>query len=240
MLTALLACAGTPLAPARVAPPVGDAPGVRLEASGEAGGSFVWERSAARLTDAQQAALAALRRIEGHAACPEDVQEYTLTRTGPGGVEEAVRANALNAACGPGLPLVDVASLEPLLDTLACVATGAAPAQLAGAPTVRPDDGCRHGFFSYRDGPAKWVRLEPAAGREHVLALRGCEGKATELALFDGAGTTPLASARGDGTSQAACAQLALRLDGPGPYALRVTSRAVTTGGHVLLEVTSR
>ncbi|WP_147443602.1 hypothetical protein [Corallococcus sicarius] len=210
---------------------------VTLQSFGYGGGSFTWEAPGEALTDEQSDALAGLKLIPGNTSCPQDIPEYSLVTVDAAGQERQVGTNAFNAGCGQQVVL-DYESLKPLLATLECVGTGEASTQLSAAPTVQAGDGCQHGFFSYRGEPSRWVKVDPTSvGGPHTFELLHCEGKTTGLELFDEAGAVLLAQGQGDGSSASACAKLTHPLAAGQRYALRVTSQAVSVGGHVNLVI---
>ena len=196
---------------------------VTLQSFGYWGGSFTWEAPGEALTDEQADALAGLKLIPGNTDCWQDLQEYALVTVDAAGQEREVVTNEHNSGCGEQV-LLDYESLKPLLATLQCVGTGQASEQLSAAPTVQAGGGCQHGFFSYRDEPARWVKVAPASvSGPHTFELLHCEGKTTGLELFDEAGAVLLAQAHGDGSSATACAKLTHPLAAGQRYALRVT-----------------
>jgi hypothetical protein len=136
--------------------------------------------------------------------------------------------------------MLDIETLKPLLASLNCVGTGEASTEFARAETIHADDGCRHGFSSYQNESPRWLKVVPSRpGRLHSFKVSHCAGKATGLELFDESGTVLLAKSSAEGTSNAECATLTHQLDAERGYTLRVTSQAVSVGGHVLLEVRS-
>ncbi|RKH57734.1 hypothetical protein [Corallococcus llansteffanensis] len=210
---------------------------VTLRSFGYWGGSFTWVAPGEALTREQVDALAGLELIPGNADCWEDIQEYELVMVDAAGQERRVVTNERNAGCGTQ-EMLDYETLKPLLATLQCVGTEQASAQLSGARTVQAGDGCQHGFFSYRDEPPRWVKVAPASeGGPHTFELLHCEGKTTGLELFDEAGAVLLAQSHADGSSASACAKLTHPLEAGQRYSLRVTSQAVSMGGHVNLVV---
>lgn len=209
----------------------------KLETFGYWGDSFEWEASREGMSREQLEALQGLRLIAGTSPCVADVQEVSLTVTDAKGRNSTFRGNEENAPCGHEERMMDYASLKPLLSALECVGTGKATTTLSGAKSIRADSGCRHGLFSSAGQPPVWLKVTPSeAGRMHTFEVSHCEGKMTSLELFNEEGTTLLASNGGDGSPGAPCAKLELMLETDRPYALRVTSQAVSTGGHVLLE----
>ncbi|RKG92881.1 hypothetical protein D7V97_40505 [Corallococcus sp. CA053C] len=210
---------------------------VTLQSFGFWGGSFTWVSPGAALTDEQVDALDGLKLIPGNTDCLEDIQEYALVTVDAAGQEQRVVTNDQNAGCGEQV-LLDYETLKPLLATLQCVGTGQASEQLSAAPTVQAGGGCQHGFFSYQGEPPRWVKVAPASvSGPHTFELLYCEGKTTGLELFDEAGAVLLAQAQADGSSASACAKLTHPLVAGQRYALRVTSQAVSMGGHVSLVI---
>ncbi|MBF5046008.1 hypothetical protein FGE12_26585 [Aggregicoccus sp. 17bor-14] len=212
----------------------GDYQRVTLEAFGYWGGSFEWSAPREALTPAQRDALSHATVVKGMEDCTQDLLEYTLSVVDAAGVEQAQHGNEHDATCGRREGVVSYASLQPLLAELHCVGTGQARTSLAEAQTVQAGDGCRHGLFSSSDQPPSWLKVQPAGTGLHTFTLASCAGKVTALELFDASGTTRLAEVRSEGPD---CPTLTHPLDAGTLYALRVTSQAVTVGGHVLLEV---
>lgn len=210
---------------------------ITLESFVYEGGSFIWAASRQSLTREQGEALAKLKRVEGTEGCVEDGPEYTLVIEDAVGQEKKAFAREGNKSCGRQEERVDIKTLRPLLSLLPCIGTGGASPQLDRAKTVHADDGCRHGFFSYRDEPARWLKVEPSRVGRHTFRVSQCIGKATGLELFDTSATVLLAQSRAEGASDSDCATLTHPLEDGHVYALRVTSRAVSVGGHVYLEI---
>lgn len=211
---------------------------VSLTSFGYWGGSFEWMAPREALTQEQREALSGLRPLQSGKDCVQDIQEFSLTLVGADGQERRLVANELDAACNDAQAQVAMESLRPLLATLSCVGTGQAREELSSAQLVQAGDGCRHGFFAFKDEPPRWVKVLPASsGGVHAFQLSYCGGKSTRLELFDGSGTQLLASSSADGAAGSACPSLLHPLDPEAIYALRVTSQAVTTGGHVVVEV---
>jgi hypothetical protein len=207
---------------------------VTLKTFGYWGGSFEWSSTREALTPAQRDALSHVTVVKGKEGCPQDIVQYTLSVVDAASVEQEHIGNEHDAACDGRGEVLSYESLKPLLAELRCVGTGQAHDSLAEAQTVQAGDGCRHGLFSYRDEPPHWLKVQPAGAGPHTFTLAACAGKATALELFDASGTTPLAEAHSEGPD---CPTLTHPLDAGTLYALRVTSQAVTAGGHVLLEV---
>lgn len=248
--TALGACTEAPGRPTTPAPPATpdaldaaapwhpDDQQVSLTSFGYWGGSFEWTAARESLTQEQQEALSGLRPLQSARDCVQDLQEFSLALVGADGQERRLVANEQDVACGSGQQQVAMESLRPLLATLSCVGTGQAREELSSAQIIQAGDGCRHGFFAFKEEPPRWVKVLPASGGGmHTFQLSYCGGKSTRLELFDGSGTQLLASSSADGAEGSACPSLLHPLDPEAIYALRVTSQAVTTGGHVVVEV---
>lgn len=211
---------------------------VSLKSFGYWGGSFEWVASRDALTREQSEALSGLKFVKGSDDCVQDVQEYSLVVLDSAGQERNAIAREGNASCGSRVDILDIETLMPLLASLDCVGTGEASTELSSATTIHADDGCRHGFFSYQNEKPRWLKVVPSRpGRLHTFKVSHCAGKATGLELFDESGTVLLAKSSAEGTSDAECATLTPPLDAERGYTLRVTSQAVSRGGHVLLEV---
>jgi len=207
---------------------------LRLRSFGYWGGFFEWVAKRSALTDAQREAIAQLRLLDEPGTFVADKLEVTLVAVDAAGDERRFYANEANGGVQPDM--LDFESLKPLLATLNCLATGNASETLASAQTLQAGDGCRHGFFSYEDSTPKWVKVKAAAaGGAHRIEVQQCGGKSSRLELFDEAGATLIAEASGD---DGACAGITHALESGRVYALKVTTKAVTTGGHVLLEIT--
>ncbi|WP_155893207.1 hypothetical protein [Cystobacter fuscus] len=190
------------------------------------------------LTGEQLAALSGLKLIPSADDCWTDITEYSLVVVDAAGQEREAMAREDNSSCGSGRDVIDIETLKPLLATLECEATGFSSTELSKAKTVHADNGCQHAFFSYVDEPSKWLKVVASRpDRSHTFQVSRCEGKTTGLALFDESGTVLLARGSAEGTSSSDCATLTHPLEAGRVYALEVTSRAVTTGGHVYLEI---
>lgn len=227
-------------------PPPGDRAGfwraddqqITLHAFGYFGGSFAWVGRREVLTGEQLEALSGLKITPSTDECWTDITEYSLVVVDAAGQEREAMAREGNSSCGSGRDVIDIETLKPLLATLECGATGSASTELSTAKTVRADNGCQHAFFSYQDEPAKWLKVVASRpDRPHTFAVSQCNGKTTSLELYDESGTVLLASGGAEGTSSSDCATLTHPLEAGRVYALKVTSRAVTTGGHVYLEI---
>ncbi|WNG13426.1 hypothetical protein [Cystobacter fuscus] len=212
---------------------------ITLQAFGFFGGTFEWVGRRDTMTGEQLEALSGLKFIRSAEGCMQDVMEYSLVVVDAAGQERKAVAREFNSSCSEQ-QVIDIETLKPLLATLECGATGSASTELSKAKTVRADNGCQHAFFSYQDEPSKWLKVVASRpDRPHTFQVSRCEGKTTGLALFDESGTVLLASDGAEGTSSSDCATLTHPLEAGRVYALKVTSRAVTTGGHVYLEIRS-
>ncbi|OJH41476.1 hypothetical protein [Cystobacter ferrugineus] len=211
---------------------------ITLHAFGFFGGSFEWVGRRDVLTGEQLEALSGLKFIPSAEGCAQDIMEYSLVVVDAAGQEREATAREDNSSCGPGRDVIDIETLKPLLATLECGATGFSSTELSKAKTVRADNGCQHAFFSYSDEPSKWLKVVASRpDRPHTFQVSQCEGKTTGLVLFDESGTVLLARGSAQGTSSSDCATLTHPLEAGRVYALQVTSQAVTTGGHVYLEI---
>jgi hypothetical protein len=211
---------------------------ITLHAFGFFGGTFEWVGRREVLTGEQLEALSRLKFIQGADDCWQDVMEYSLVVVDAAGQEREAIAREGNSSCGSGQELIDIETLKPLLATLECGTTGFPSTELSQAKTVRADNGCQHAFFSYQDEPSKWLKVVASRpDRPHTFQVSGCYGKTTGLELFDESGRSLLAKGRAEGTSSSDCATLTHPLEAGRVYALKLTSQAVSMGGHVYLEI---
>jgi hypothetical protein len=209
-----------------------------LHAFGFFGGTFEWVGRREVLTGEQLEALSGLKFIEGADGCLQDVMEYSLVVVDAAGQERKAIAREYNSSCRSEQDMIDIETLKPLLATLECATTGYPSTEPSKAKTVRADNGCQHAFFSYQDEPPKWLKVVATRpDRPHTFQVSGCYGKTTALELFDESGTVLLARGSAEGTSSSDCATLTHPLEAGRVYAVKVTSQAVTTGGHVYLEI---
>ncbi len=213
---------------------------VHLRAGGWLGtGSVEGEAARADLAPARLEALDRLRLVKPTSdSCPADLGGYALTITRAGG--EMVKAiGTPHWACGSQPAVLEPASIVAFVETLGCVATNVSAERLERAPTIRPDDGCRHGISSTTEGPPSWMKLEiPTPGRYEV-GFSACAGKATALELLDASGATRLAADQGTGEGEAGCARIVHTFDAAGTYVVKLATHSTTGGGqaHVLLDL---
>jgi hypothetical protein len=136
--------------------------------------------------------------------------------------------------CYVDLPFTSIESLQPFLDTFACISaketrdpTGA-PVP-ASALVAHPGDGCLHGVFIDGRGTAVRFEVPVTAPGQLTIATDAHESFASQVTLIDVDGATAL----GQGTVPAGgpgCSSLTSSFAAAGTYFVEVTSSNAQTG----------
>jgi hypothetical protein len=197
---------------------------ISLHAFGPFQGLSGYERDRARLTAEQLELLAALEVRAPAAACGTDQLGYWITITDSTGAAREYHATQYDQECGESGPFIAMSSLQPFLDTFACISSRDPP---PGVPVIHPGDGCRHGFYMDGRGTVARAALQVDAPGELSIAVEAGATFAPHLTLLDVDGATTLAEGSSSLTQAFAAA---------GTFVLEVASTN-DVHGDLLLQV---
>jgi hypothetical protein len=195
-------------------------------------GGHRFERRLDQLSPEQLALAEAIRVVPSTGDCWEDAIEMSIVVTA-GAAERAFVANEYTGTCGRDGTLVDFEAVSALLDTVECLpAQGYDGGSAETAPSIVPDDGCRHGLFNASGAtPDWWFRMEIPAAGEYRISLDACGDRVLLLDLFEEDATTEVASTSGEGE----CPVLTHAFADAGSYALRVQMLSGVYAGDFFL-----